>query len=149
MKAEHDILKKKRQPVLPRTRYEARVHREVPGDLARISNLRSARYCLASGFHAWLIRAPSARARSNEEFGGKVRPSFIFSYWTYGARRVWHDLLAEGLSGGLHRVERLMLVHGLKARPRRRGPPKDDDLRSVIADNLIDRLFTAEAPNQR
>ena len=102
-----------------------------------------------SGFHAWLVRAPSARARSDEEFGAKVRASFVSSYRTYGARRVWHDLLAEGLSCGLHRIERLMRVHGLKARPRRRGLPKDDGLRSVIADNLLDRQFTAEAPNQR
>ncbi len=42
-----------------------------------------------------------------------------------------------------------MRVHGLKARSRRRGLPKDDGLRSVIADNLLDRQFTAEAPNQR
>ena len=102
-----------------------------------------------SGFHAWLVRAPSARARSDEEFDAKVRASFISSYRTYGARRVWHDLLAEGLSCGLHRIERLMRVHGLKARPRRRGLPKDDGLRSIIADNLLDRQFTAEAPNQR
>jgi putative transposase len=27
--------------------------------------------------------------------------------------------------------------------------PKDDGLRSVIADNILDRQFTAEAPNQR
>ena len=74
---------------------------------------------------------------------------FISSYRTYGARRVWHDLLAEGLSCGLHRIERLMRVQGLRARPRRRGLPKDDGLRSVIADNILDRQFTAEAPNQR
>jgi len=42
-----------------------------------------------------------------------------------------------------------MRVHGLKTRPRRRGLPKDDGLRSVIADNLLDRQFSAEAPNQR
>jgi putative transposase len=59
------------------------------------------------------------------------------------------DLLAEGLSCGLHRVERLMRVHGLKARPPRPGLPKDDGLRSIIAGNLLDRQFTAEAPNQK
>ena len=42
-----------------------------------------------------------------------------------------------------------MRVHGLKARPRRRGLPKDDGLRFIIADNVLDRQFTAEAPNQR
>ena len=34
-----------------------------------------------------------------------------------------------------------MRVHVLKARPRRRGLPKDDGLRSVIADNLLGRQF--------
>lgn len=47
--------------------------------------------------------------------GAKVRASFISSYRTYGAGRVWHDLLAEGLSCGLHRVERLMRQQALKA----------------------------------
>jgi len=42
-----------------------------------------------------------------------------------------------------------MRVHSLRARPLRRGLPKDDGLRSVIADNILDRQFTAEAPNQR
>ena len=37
-------------------------------------------------------------ARSDEALGAKVRVSFISSYRTYGARRVWHDLLADGLS---------------------------------------------------
>lgn len=107
-------------------------------------DLRSAR-CFAQR----LSCLASSGARSDEEFGARVRASFISSYRTYGARRVWHDLLAEGPSCGLHRVERQMSVHGLKARPRRRGLPKDDGLRSVIADNLLNRQFTAEAPNQR
>ena len=77
-----------------------------------------------SGFHAWLGRAPSARARSDEMLGAKVRASFIASYRTYGARRVWHDVLAEGQPCGLHRIERLMRQQALKARPRRRGPSR-------------------------
>jgi len=86
-----------------------------------------------SGFHAWLTRAPSRRAREDDEIGAKIRASHIGSYRTYGARRVWHDLLAEGVSCGLHRIERLMRVQGLRARPRRRGLPKDLGDRSVIA----------------
>ena len=102
-----------------------------------------------SGFHAWLVRAPNARSRSDADLAAKVRASFISSYRTYGARRVWHDLLAEGLSCGLHRVERLMRLHGLKARPRRRGLPKDEGQRSVIAGNVLDRQFSADAPNRK
>ena len=101
-----------------------------------------------SGFHAWLGRAPSVRARSDEMLGARVRASFIASYRTYGARRVWHNVLAEGQPCGLHRIERLMRQQALKARPRRRGLPKDDGQRSVIAENVLDRHFTARAPNQ-
>lgn len=102
-----------------------------------------------SGFHAWLTRAPSQRARDDEMIGTRVRASHVGSYRTYGARRVWHDLLAEGIACGLHRVERLMQAQGLRARPRRRGLPKDQGERSVIAGNVLDRQFTADRPNQK
>jgi putative transposase len=63
---------------------------------------------LRSGFHAWLTRSPSQRARDDEVIGARVRASHVSSYRTYGARRVSNDLLAEGISCGLHRIERLM-----------------------------------------
>ena len=75
------------------------------------------------GFYAWLTRPRSQRSRSDEELGAKVRTSFVASDRTYGARRVWKDMLAEGLSCGLHRIERLMRLQALKARPRRRRLP--------------------------
>lgn len=102
-----------------------------------------------SGFHAWLTRAPSQRERDDEVIGARIKASHVGSYRTYGARRVWHDLLAEGISCGLHRVERLMRQQGLRARPRRRGLPKDLGERSVVAGNLLDRQFTADRPNQK
>lgn len=73
-----------------------------------------------SGFYAWLVRPPSRRRRNNEVMGAHVRQSFIGSDRTYGARRVWHDVLALGLQCGLHRIERLMRDQALRARPRRR-----------------------------
>jgi len=99
-----------------------------------------------SGFHAWLTRPPSARARSDEALGARVRESFVRSDRTYGARRVWHDVLAEGLSCGLHRIERLMRAQALRARPRRRLPT-DTGTRSAIAPNVLDRAFAAERLN--
>jgi hypothetical protein len=50
----------------------------------------------------------------------------------------------QRLSCCLHPIGRLMRAHGLKTSPRRRGLPKDDGGRPVIADNLLDRQFTAE-----
>ncbi|MEJ2378677.1 MAG: IS3 family transposase [Pseudolabrys sp.] len=103
------------------------------------------------GFYAWLKRPRSRRSRSDEELGAKVRASFVASDRTYGARRVWHDLLAEGVACGLHRIERLMRSQGLKARPRRRRLPPDLGERqaSAVAPNVLDRAFAAPAPNRR
>jgi len=104
-----------------------------------------------SGFHAWLTRSPSRRTRVDEEAGARVRASFLASDRTYGARRVWRDVLAEGISCGLHKIERLMRAQALRARPRRRGLPKDegDRLRAALSPNLLDRQFEAERPNQK
>lgn len=85
----------------------------------------------------------------DEEIGAKVRASFIGSARTYGARRVWRDMLAEGIDCGLHRIERLMRAQARRARPRRRGLPKDDGQRSTIAPNTLDREFSADRPDQR
>jgi putative transposase len=103
------------------------------------------------GLLAWLKRPRSRRSRSNEELGAKVRASFLASDRTYGARRVWHDLLAEGISCGLHRIEGLMRLQALKARPRRRRLPPDLGERQVaaVAANVLDRTFAAPAPNRK
>jgi len=103
------------------------------------------------GFYAWLIRPRSARSRSDEELGAKVRASFLASDRTYGARRVWRDLLAEGVRCCLHRIERLMRLQGLRSRPRRRRLPSDPGERqtSAVAANVLDRAFDAPAPNRK
>ncbi len=90
-----------------------------------------------SGFHAWLARPPSKRARTDDEVGARVRASFLASDRTYGARRVWRDVLGDGIACGLHKIERLMRAQALRARPRRRGLPKDEG----------DRLAAALSPN--
>jgi putative transposase len=102
-----------------------------------------------TGFYAWLNRPRSQRSLSDETIGAQVHHSFIASDRTYGARRVWHDLLALGHCCGLHRIERLMRAQALRARPRRRGLPTDRGERSAIADNVLDRQFQADAPNQK
>ncbi|WP_141118843.1 IS3 family transposase, partial [Pandoraea sp. PE-S2R-1] len=92
---------------------------------------------------------PSQRRRTDEVLSVQVRQSFLSSDRTYGARRVWHDVLALGLRCGLHRVERLMREQALRARPRRRGLPKDRAQRGAVAANVLDRQFQADAPNQK
>ena len=103
------------------------------------------------GFYAWLTRPRCQRSRNDEELGAKVRASFLASDRTYGARRVWHDMLAEGVACGLHRIERLMRLQALRARPRRRRLPPDLGERPVaaVAPNVLDRAFEAAAPNRK
>ena len=104
-----------------------------------------------AGFYAWRTRSPSARARANDPLLSRVRSRVLASARTYGARRVWHDLLADGVSCGRHRIERLMRHAALRARPRRRRVPSDTGVRStsVVAPNVLDRTFTAAAANRK
>jgi putative transposase len=104
-----------------------------------------------SGFHAWLKRSPSRKTKADEAFLSIVRQSFLASDRTYGARRVWRDVVDEGFACGLHRIERLMRQNAMKARPRRRTLPIDTGERtaSAVAANLLDRQFEAGSPNAK
>jgi putative transposase len=102
-----------------------------------------------SGFHAWLTRQPSQRTRDDEAILSKAHASFVASDRTYGARRVWRDVLAEGVSCGLHRIERIMRENALRARPRRWGLLTDEGERAAASPNLLDRRFAADAPNRK
>ena len=102
-----------------------------------------------SGFHARLNRPTSAREIHDAKLITAIETSFKASDRTCGARRVWRDVLEDGLACGLHRIERLMRINALRAHPKRRGKPKDDGERSVIADNILDRDFQADKPNQK
>ena len=102
-----------------------------------------------SGFYAWLDRPRSRRSVEDEVLGARIHQSFLASDRTYGARRVWHDVLELGHRCGLHRIERLMRLNALRARPRRRGLPQDKGDRSAPAVNVLDRQFQADAPNPK
>ena len=104
-----------------------------------------------SGFYAWLRRGPSARSRRDEMLSAKIKASFVESDRTYGARRVWHDLLATGIACGLHAIERLMRQGGLRARPRRRRLPIDlgDRSMTAVGASVLERQFEAAAPNRK
>ena len=104
-----------------------------------------------SGFYGWLSRSPSDRALRHEAMTVSIRQSFLDSDRTYGARRVWHDLLAAGITCGLHAVERLMKLNALRARPRRRRLPADTGERPTaeLAYNVLGRQFEAQAPNRK
>ena len=103
------------------------------------------------GFYEWMSHPEAPRTQANRQLVVHIRTSFEQSDKTYGSRRVWRDLRAWGHTCGRHRVERLMAVEGLKARPKRRRLPFDSGQRPAhaIAPNILDRQFEADGPNQR
>ncbi|RWR26418.1 transposase [Sinirhodobacter populi] len=79
-----------------------------------------------SGFHTWLGHPTSIREIHDARVVTAIETSFKASDRTYGARRVWRDVLEEGRVCELHRIERLMRINALRTRPRLRGKPGDD-----------------------
>ena len=103
-----------------------------------------------SGFYAWCQRPESARARRDRHLKVLVQASFDASKQRYGSPRIHEDLLEQQERVSRKRVIRLMQEEQLKARVRKRFKSttmSDHDL--PVAANLLDRQFTAEAPNQR
>ena len=151
LKAERDILKKSRGLLREGIRREVRFYCEAPGDSGRRDGCAGRSVSRGVGSMPGSTRPRSRRSRSDEELSAKVRSSFLASDRTYGARRVWHDMLAEGISCGLHRIERLMRLQALRARPRRRRLPPDPGERQLaaVAANVLDRSFDAPAPNRK
>ena len=85
--------------------HEVLFHREAPEHLAPLSSLLCNALDVSwSGFHAWINRKPANGTLENEVIARIVRQSFVTSDRTYGARRVWHDVLADGFNCGLHRI---------------------------------------------
>ena len=104
-----------------------------------------------SGFYAWRRSPPSARARTDAAILATIRASFVLSDATYGVRRMLDEVRDAGHRCGRDRVGRLMRGAALRARPRRRAQPTDTGERreQAIAPNVLDRQFTATAPNQK
>jgi transposase InsO family protein len=102
------------------------------------------------GFYAWQRRPESARATQDRRLKVLVRTSFEESEHRYGSPRIFRDLLEQDVRVSRKRVIRLMQEESLKARIRKRfkcTTMSDHD--QPVADNLLDRQFTADAPNQR
>lgn len=103
-----------------------------------------------SGFYAWSKRPPSARAVADEVLTEQIRTFHQASRCTYGAPRINDDLADAGVHVGTKRVARLMRNAGLCGVHRRswRHATKQDPAR-VPAPDLLERDFTATAPNQK
>ena len=104
----------------------------------------------SSGYHDWLHRGPSARARRDAELKGEILAKWIESGGIYGCPRIHAALLAGGERVGRKRVARLMRELGIEGVTRRRfktGTTKRD-AGAKAARDLVNRDFSAEGPDQ-
>lgn len=102
-----------------------------------------------SGYHAWAVREPSARAQQDERLWPMIEHSHKASDATYGARRIQHDLRDLGEHVGRDRIWRLMRAKGITGRivrlKRRIRQLADEGLHAT---DLVNRDWHPTGPNQ-
>jgi putative transposase len=104
-----------------------------------------------SGYYAWRGRPASPRAQRDALILDKIRCIHKKSRETYGCPRIHFELEEEhGICCSRKRVARLMAAAGIRGccRRRRRFTTTSDHA-AVHARDLLERDFTAAAPDQR
>ena len=103
-----------------------------------------------SGFYAWRRRPPSRRALEDAVLTERIRAIHAASDAIYGGPNIHAELREEGTRVGCKRVARLMRAAGIRGVSRRRGfvVTTRRDTRQTAAADLVNRRFTAAAPNQ-
>jgi len=102
-----------------------------------------------SGYYAWRKRPASAREMANQRLLKEIKAVHEASGQTYGSPRVYHELKGR-IQCSQNRVARLMKKHGIGVKQKRcyKRTTKAND-NHPVAPNLLDRDFSAAAPNQK
>ena len=102
-----------------------------------------------SGFFAWLKREPSLRQRRREQLVRKIKAVHQQNRGLYGSPRVHRALLIDGQRVSRNTVAKLMRQERIRAKTKRRFVPRTTDSthQQPVAPNLLDRNFTASAPD--
>jgi putative transposase len=104
-----------------------------------------------STHYARLSRKPSARALRDAELIGEIHAAREGYRSVYGVRKTWKQLRRVGVTdAGRERVARLMRAEGLRGvqRGKKRRTTTPEETARDLARDLVQRDFTAIAPNQ-
>ena len=94
-------------------------------------------------------QGPEPRRLSSEALLAHIRAIHTEFKGEYGWPRVWKELLARGVRVGKDRVQRLMKLHGIRARGKRKFVVTTDSKHDLpVAPNLLARDFTPPAPDR-
>ena len=103
-----------------------------------------------SGYYAWRERPPSKREMANRKLYKKIKTAYNASHGTYGSPRIYHELEKQRVACSENRVARLMRLHGLRARQKKRYKVTTKRNKAdPVAPNLLKRDFEADRPNQK
>jgi len=105
----------------------------------------------ASGYYDWLGRKPSARQKRRERIAAAAQKYYHDSNRIYGYRKVHEDVVQEAkIACCLETVRRVLAEKRLFSSVKRRFVVTTDSKHdNPVAENLLDRDFTASAPNQK
>ena len=103
-----------------------------------------------SGFLSWRNHTPGPRRQRDVALASQIAAFHAASRETYGSPRIHVDLREAGEPISRKRVARLMTELGISgASGRRRIRTTDSNHDNPVAENLLQRDFTATAPNLR
>ena len=103
-----------------------------------------------AGFYEWRARATSATAERRSVLAQQIRAVFDNSDATYGYRRVWAQLVRDGIEAGPELVRAIMRAENLVAcQPRPWRQTTIADPQASATPDLVRRDFTAPAPGTK
>jgi putative transposase len=104
-----------------------------------------------AGYYAWRQRPVSLQEQWREQLVVRIRAIHALVKGRYGSPRIHAELQAQGEGCCVNTVAKLMRDHDIVAKTARkfRCTTTDSDHSLPVADNLLDRQFGAQAPNQR
>ena len=102
-----------------------------------------------SGYYRWKKQVLSKRQQENEYMLLQISESHRKSYGTYGSPRIYQDIRAEGIVCGKNRIARLMRIHGIIAKAKKKYKATTNSRHNLrIASNLVCRNFESDRPNK-
>jgi putative transposase len=102
-----------------------------------------------SGYYSWRRRAESRRAMDNRRLDAHIKAIYKKHKGRYGSPKITDELNDMGFKVSKNRVARRMKEAGLRSIVRRKYRPTTDSKHSYpVADNLVQRDFTASGPDR-
>ncbi len=102
------------------------------------------------GFYAWRSRPRSEQQQRRDALLVEIRAVHAEAKGRYGSPRIAAELRARGVECCVNTVARLMHDNDVRARTARKFRNTTDSNHSLpVADNLLDRQFDAQGPNER